>query len=183
MSTLVVDDDTDLRSALALMLEREGHIVLEAEHGQHALELMSRTTPHLIILDLTMPVMDGHAFLKAKAETAFADVPVVVFSSTPLHEIETMLAVEAVVHKLEGVDALIEAVRRTAAKMAQAPPRDPIAFTRLSQQLVALGLLDPLVAALCNACGKKLPLFAHANPAICLRCLARLRGVAIDGSS
>jgi CheY-like chemotaxis protein len=180
---LVVDDDADLRNALAMMLEAEGHVVLEAEHGQHALELMSRTPPHLIILDLTMPVMDGRAFLQAKAKGAHRDVPVVVFSSTPPNEIELMPSVETVVHKLSGVDALIEAVRRTAAKLAQAPLQDSMAQQRLSRQLLALGLLDPLVENPCAVCGEKVPLFSHLEPALCLKCLARSRGFAFTDAA
>lgn len=174
---LIVDDDADLRSALALLLEDEGHTVREAEHGLHALELMQGGPPFLIILDLTMPVMDGRTFLEHKAKGPHAGIPVVVFSSTPPASVESMPSVESVVHKLAGVDALISAVRRTVAKLAQAAPADPLSFSRLEKQLLGLGLLDQLVGEPCTGCGKRVPLFTHLDRAICLRCLGRARGL------
>jgi two-component system chemotaxis response regulator CheY len=173
---LVVDDDRDLRSALALMLEAEGHTVVEAEHGLHALEIMKGSTPHLIILDLTMPVMDGRTFLEHKAQGAHASTPVVVFSSTPAAEIESMPSVESVVHKLAGVDALTSAIRKAIAKLAHVAPSPPPAYERLEKQLLGLGLLDSLLARPCSSCSRRVPLFPHLAPPVCLGCLGRSRG-------
>lgn len=114
-STLVVDDDCDLRCALIALLEAEGHAVIEAEHGRHAFEQLAANPAQLIILDLTMPVMDGRAFLEEKAKSSHAGIPVIVFSSQAETGIESMPGVVAIVHKLSGVEALLAAIKKTAA--------------------------------------------------------------------
>jgi signal transduction histidine kinase len=113
-STLVVDDDCDLRFALVAMLEAQGHRVVEAEHGRDALDQLAKAAPHLIILDLTMPVMDGRTFLEEKAKGRHAAIPVIVFSSTAHPGVESMAGVVGVVHKLAGVEALLAAIERAA---------------------------------------------------------------------
>ena len=81
---LVVDDNADLRGAMALLLESEGHGVVEAGDGRQALEALSAGPAiGVVILDLMMPVMDGPAFLAHKATGNHASVPVVIFSSSP----------------------------------------------------------------------------------------------------
>jgi CheY-like chemotaxis protein len=62
---LIVDDDEDSRGALALVVEREGYQVFQAENGQQALDWIKAVPPPpgLILLDLEMPVMDGREFL------------------------------------------------------------------------------------------------------------------------
>jgi PAS domain S-box-containing protein len=82
---LVVDDDTDARTRLRTVLERNGWRVREAANGQEALEQVARARPQLILLDLTMPVMDGFTFLGAlRAQKEGSDVPVVVLTARDL---------------------------------------------------------------------------------------------------
>lgn len=81
---LVIDDDLDIREALAAVLESAGYSVLLAENGQAALELMKieRNLPSLILLDLMMPVMDGWQFReRQKADPRLSAVPVVIISA------------------------------------------------------------------------------------------------------
>jgi CheY-like chemotaxis protein len=61
---LVVDDQIDLRDAIAVLLEVEGYDVVDAENGREALKYL-QTHAHVaaIVLDLAMPVMDGWQFL------------------------------------------------------------------------------------------------------------------------
>jgi PAS domain S-box-containing protein len=125
-STLVIDDDCDLRSALVVMLEAEGHVVVEAAHGLHALERLTEAAPQLIILDLTMPVMDGRAFLAEKAASDFSAIPVIVFSSSEQPGVESMPGVIGVVHKLAGVEALLACVKRAAAAEKLSPTETQI---------------------------------------------------------
>jgi CheY-like chemotaxis protein len=62
---LMVDDCHDLRETVGAILRQQGFEVALAEHGQAALELLSRgREPALILLDLMMPVMDGWTFLE-----------------------------------------------------------------------------------------------------------------------
>ncbi len=64
---LVVDDEEEVRRVLVKMLSRLGFAVIEAEHGEQGLELFRthREEVVLVILDLTMPGLDGEATLKA----------------------------------------------------------------------------------------------------------------------
>ncbi len=80
---LIVEDDPDVREALAIFLESEGYDVLQAVDGQHALEIL-RSVPAvcLILLDLFMPVMDAWAFRAAQlADPRLASIPVIVLSA------------------------------------------------------------------------------------------------------
>ena len=57
---LVVDDDPSIRQMLSIGLRQEGYLVELAEHGEAALEIIPTFQPHVIILDVMMPKMDGY---------------------------------------------------------------------------------------------------------------------------
>lgn len=79
---LLVEDDTELRSLMAALLERDGHGVLHAANGSEALEILRRMRPALVFLDLMMPVMSGPELLEVMAaDDELAQVPVVVVSA------------------------------------------------------------------------------------------------------
>lgn len=82
-SILIVEDDDDIRNALQELLETEGFGVWTAGDGQEALDkLRELPTPCLILLDLMMPVMNGHEFLEVKSsQVKLAPIPVVVVSA------------------------------------------------------------------------------------------------------
>ena len=61
---LVVDDMTILREPIAASLRSAGHETICAQDGQEALDLTRLRHPHLILLDVAMPKMDGIAFLR-----------------------------------------------------------------------------------------------------------------------
>lgn len=61
---LAADDETELLDALELYTEREDIKLIKAENGIRALELFKQEQPHLVMLDIMMPVMDGFAVLK-----------------------------------------------------------------------------------------------------------------------
>ena len=62
---LVVDDDAGIRLLCAMHLEREGYDVIEARDGQEGLELAFAETPDLVLLDISMPVLDGFGLAAA----------------------------------------------------------------------------------------------------------------------
>jgi CheY-like chemotaxis protein len=80
---LVVDDDTDIRETVCLVLQEDGYRTAGASNGQEAIDwLHCELAPSVILLDLTMPIMDGCQFLAAKeADPSLATVPVVVMSA------------------------------------------------------------------------------------------------------
>ncbi|MBY0122817.1 response regulator transcription factor [Bacillus sp. S/N-304-OC-R1] len=59
---LVIDDDKDIRDLINIYLENEGYIVLKAENGKMAMEILKNNDVDLIILDIMMPEMDGIEF-------------------------------------------------------------------------------------------------------------------------
>jgi CheY-like chemotaxis protein len=82
---LVVDDDLDARARVRQALERDGWTVAEAGNGQEALDRVAASPPRVILLDLTMPVMDGFSFLHAlRSRPADRDIPVIVLSARDL---------------------------------------------------------------------------------------------------
>ena len=81
-AVLIVEDDDDVRSALAALLEGEGYSVLEASDGAAALRQLRATKVCLVLLDLWMPVMNGWEFRAEQIrDEALADVPVVVITA------------------------------------------------------------------------------------------------------
>ena len=80
---LVVDDDRDVSSTLADILEEAGYQAIVAHDGVQALELLRRgPRPSLVLLDLRMPRMDGYQFQAEKRrDPALVGIPVVVFTA------------------------------------------------------------------------------------------------------
>jgi DNA-binding response OmpR family regulator len=76
---LVVDDDDDIRGLLRALLERAGHEVSEASDGRAGLRELYAGSPDLIILDVTMPGLDGWATLERIREVT--DVPVLMLTA------------------------------------------------------------------------------------------------------
>ena len=56
---LLVDDEPDILEILSFNLSNEGYQIYTAENGKEALKVADQYMPHLIILDVMMPVMDG----------------------------------------------------------------------------------------------------------------------------
>jgi DNA-binding response OmpR family regulator len=78
---LVVDDDQDSRTLLELALSTSGYAVETAINGLDALRAARRARPHLILLDLAMPVMDGFAFRTEQLrDTTLRQIPVICVS-------------------------------------------------------------------------------------------------------
>jgi DNA-binding response OmpR family regulator len=65
---LIVEDEIDIREAMAEAATQEGFKVSTAENGQMGLEKALQEKPDLILLDIKMPVMDGHQTLQKLRE-------------------------------------------------------------------------------------------------------------------
>jgi len=75
---LVVEDDHDLQYLYQLKLEREGYEVAVASNGQEGLTAVQHFRPHIILLDLMMPVMNGAEMLALMRAEAWGSEPRVV---------------------------------------------------------------------------------------------------------
>ena len=79
---LVADDNDDIRRMLRIQLEEAGHEVIEAEDGAIAIEQAQSELPDLILLDLSMPNVNGFEALTAiRTETATSSIPVIVVTA------------------------------------------------------------------------------------------------------
>lgn len=79
---LVVDDDCEIRGLVAGNLRRDGYTVVEAGDGPEALDVASRLLPDLVLLDMTLPGMDGvEVARQLKATPVLATIPVVALSA------------------------------------------------------------------------------------------------------
>jgi len=78
---LVVEDSDDGRFALAKLLQLEGYTILEAIDGAQAIEIASRERPDLILMDLSLPVVDGLTATRRIRETPGMEVvPIIALS-------------------------------------------------------------------------------------------------------
>ena len=78
-SILVVDDDDDIRALVGELLERAGHVVIKAPDGESALKLFYSRKPDLVVLDVSMPGLDGWEVLNRIRE--LSDVPVLMLTA------------------------------------------------------------------------------------------------------
>lgn len=83
-TVLVVDDEFAIVDVLTALLSDDGFRVVTAANGQQGLARIAEGRPDVIVLDLMMPVMDGHAMLEAlDADPALRDIPVILVSAVP----------------------------------------------------------------------------------------------------
>lgn len=88
---LIVEDDELVSASTADFLTDRGYRVLVASNGEEALKLLASSTPRpsLILLDLSMPKLDGWQLRKEQLrDPALAAIPVVVVTATPTTSVE-----------------------------------------------------------------------------------------------
>jgi CheY-like chemotaxis protein len=108
---LVVDDDSGIRSLLGMALATEGSDVHMAENGAVALEVVRASHPFdLIVLDLSMPVMDGPTFFRALRALP-CETPVLLLSAHGARAARRELGAEAAMDKPFDPFVLAERVR------------------------------------------------------------------------
>jgi DNA-binding response OmpR family regulator len=76
---LVIDDDADIRGLVAKLLERAGLSVEQAEDGRAGLRALHKTPPDLVVLDVSMPDLDGWQTLERIRD--LSDVPVLMLTA------------------------------------------------------------------------------------------------------
>lgn len=92
---LIVDDDPGIRKLLSTFLEREGYEIVQAEDGLEGVECAKKNQPHLILLDVVMPNMDGLTAAKLiKFYKPLSEVPIVFLTAKDTDK-EIHLAQEA----------------------------------------------------------------------------------------
>ena len=83
---LIVDDEDDIREFINYNLTREGYSVYTASNGKEAVQVALDVRPHLILLDMMMPVMDGRQTCQVIRNTPELKDTMVVFLSAVQEE-------------------------------------------------------------------------------------------------
>jgi len=79
---LVVDDELHIRNILKFQLEKNGYLVILAENGEEALQMVRKESPDLVILDLMMPKMDGFEVCKRIRENyQTTQIPIIMLTA------------------------------------------------------------------------------------------------------
>ena len=100
-TVLIVEDSDDARYFMRLALEQLGYLVVEAENGARAIEVAQRERPDIILMDLSLPIMDGLAATQTiRASEGLNGIPIVAVTA---HQ-ETDFRVGA---KAAGFDAYV----------------------------------------------------------------------------
>ena len=115
-TVLVVDDDADARTLLGRLLSAQGYAV-EATHSAHEVaEILARSRPDAILLDVLMPQQDGWKLLQQlKTDEETADIPVVICSVLSQPGLAMSLGAAAVLNKPISEEALAQTLRRVLA--------------------------------------------------------------------
>jgi two-component system cell cycle response regulator DivK len=79
---LLVEDNEMNRDMLSRRLGKRGHEVVIAVDGQHGVDMASSETPDIILLDMSLPVMDGwEAARRLKADSATSGIPIIALTA------------------------------------------------------------------------------------------------------
>lgn len=79
---LIVEDNDDSRELVVKVLKNKGYLMVEASDGEEALEKVTAEKPDLILLDISLPKLDGYEVAKRlKAQEEFSDIPIVAFTA------------------------------------------------------------------------------------------------------
>ncbi len=114
---VLADDSEDLRTVLRHLLEQDGRfeVVAEAEDGYEAVQVAADHQPDVIVLDLSMPVLDGHEALPRIRIAAPATRIVVLSGFGPLDAGgTTKLEADACLAKGAGIDEILGTVAEVA---------------------------------------------------------------------
>jgi DNA-binding response OmpR family regulator len=134
---LVVDDDADVRGLVRELLERAGASVREAADGREALRLLYDVRPDVIVLDVTMPELDGWQTLERIRDLTGVPVLMLTARDTELEKVRGLQSgADDYVTKPFGRQELLARVsvmlRRAAQTPAWGPARETYADGRIT---------------------------------------------------
>jgi DNA-binding response OmpR family regulator len=163
---LIADDDADVRRLIVVLLERAGYRALEAADGREALRLLYAQPPAAVVLDVTMPGLDGWKVLERIREVS--DVPVLMLTAQgeELHRVrglragaddyvpkpfgrqELLARIEALLRRSGGNSEVTEAYRDELFEVDFLQRRvlvrgEPVSLTPLEFRLLAAFVRNP----------------------------------------
>ncbi len=115
---LIIDDNPDVRSILAMLLEEDGYSVEEAVDGEAALDRALDRAVNLIVLDVAMPRRDGPAFCRAYRERG-GQAPIILVTAAAEEAVATAIttcgAVEYIPKPFD-IEPALETIKRHAGR-------------------------------------------------------------------
>jgi DNA-binding response OmpR family regulator len=111
---LIVDDDMELSDGLRVVLEKQGHRVLQARDGQQGKQVIYQHRPDLVILDMMMPRMGGYPVLEHfRGKTDAPPIIMITANEGSRHKAYAeYLGVVDYIRKPFAMERLLEAVQR-----------------------------------------------------------------------
>ena len=117
LKILVAEDDADIRLMMRMLLGMKGYRVVEARDGQETVDVAKQERPDLILVDLSLPKIDGWEMIRRMQEDdATKDIPIIVVSARrPQDEAAraAMAQVAAYISKPFDPEALMTLVQQT----------------------------------------------------------------------
>jgi DNA-binding response OmpR family regulator len=125
---LVVDDDVELSDGLRVVLEKQGHRVIQARDGQQGKQMVYQHHPDLVILDMMMPRMGGYPVLEHfRGKTDAPPIIMITANEGSRHKAYAeYLGVIDYIRKPFAMERLLESVERglNAAAQRSQPPAE-----------------------------------------------------------
>jgi len=147
---LVVDDDSGIQFMIRRLLENKGYEVLVASSGDECLKKVEAHSPHLIVLDVAMPVLGGIGTLeRLKRNEESCQVPVILISGDPSHE-RTQI-----VSRLGGDDFLAKPFKSDDLVSRVSKHLMQLDFAALKNLLFQLRSRDAALSALATCAGNR----------------------------
>ena len=113
LKVLIADDHEIMRRGIRSVLESRDDIeVYEAENGKEAIDKTHEIQPHLVILDVSMPVLDGFSAAR-EIKKVFPQIPIIIFSldrTETFTEVAMKIGVSAYISKVDVGETLLKAV-------------------------------------------------------------------------
>jgi len=153
---LVVDDEEDILELVKFNLSREGYLVRCVSSGEEALKAVKKQAPHLIILDLMLPEMDGlEAARRLKKDPATEDIPIIMLTARG-EEVDVVTGLELgaddYVTKPFSPRVLTARVKTVLRRKTEGPPLEKEAPLKIRELEIHPGRHEALVE------GKSIPL-------------------------
>src|SRR4051812_11222522 len=110
---LVIEDDLACREFLSDALQEETYEVASVDNGQAALDVVRKFRPHLILLDMCMPILGGEEFLEFYYDMSGCKAPIIGLSASGhIEGMARLLGVRDFLTKPLDLDHLLDCVKR-----------------------------------------------------------------------